>query len=424
MSAKKDIGTALKTAMDGYETKPRVNLWPAIEADLKRKKKRSFLRILLIGIVTFLVGVSLFLTWSQESSSPKDSVNTETHPSDNSNTQQENDSIKNNTKDISTNPNGKDAENIDSTDNKEYPKTDIDAAHPSINTNREVPKLTTKTTSSTQNRRGNNGSKKTNPRSQNIQPQNGQNTLSINPNSLVKNAQDDILYKKDSLLKSRKPNKTQLKPVDLKRLEALTLKIDSLRLKNFGSLKDTTTSEKDKEYNWSLLPYISLDRYDAFGLATTDQNSINQGIYLSFYSEKRLAIRTGFKRLNLQYNFLNNTRQQQINYSEIPMEARYFIGHKTRFKTSFIVGGSYLFLQNATLIDFTNNITRDNRDFFNRNIFAINAGLGLHYDLTKRWRMNLESRFNYHPTPFTRKQSYTPYNLSFSFGLEYRFFLK
>jgi hypothetical protein len=212
--------------------------------------------------------------------------------------------------------------------------------------------------------------------------------------------------------------------LDAKRLDSAAIKIDSIQLKNFESLKDSINTDAEENPNWSLFSYVSLDRYNAFGQTVTDQSTFNTGIFLSHYPFDRLALRVGFRRLDLQYNFQNNERQQQVQYSEIPVEARYFITHKSKLKTSLILGGSYLFLQEATLIDMVNNTTRDNRNLYNRNIFSYTAGLGLHYQLNKHWQVNLESWFKYHPAPFTRNQGFTPYNLSLSFGVEYKFYWK
>lgn len=409
MSEKKDIGTALRSKMDGYTTKPRVNLWPGIEAKLKRKKKRGFLRIILIGFISAFIAIFLIYELGYNSSS--------TDPIDSE--------INSLTDDQTENEKSKDS--IDSSTNKEPKSSDYNRNDTSNDHSRELPKLTLEGSSSTKNTqeedtdskssKKNRGDKRNADRSDlkqnDLNSKGGKNDLSIDLSVTGKSSKD------------KTPNESNLLPVDLKRLGELKLKLDSIQLYKGKNLQDSLSSEEEeKEFNWSLFPYVSLDHYNAFGRTTTEQNSFNYGIYLSYYSTKRLLLRSGFKPLNLQYNFQNNERQQQVKYSEIPMEARYFITNKSRFKSSFIVGGSYLFLQSATLIDFTNNISRDNRDSFNRNIFSLNAGLGLHYDLSKRWRVNLEYIFEYHPTPFTRSQEYSPYNSSLSFGIEYRFFWK
>jgi opacity protein-like surface antigen len=406
MSAKTDIGSAIKNSMDGYVTRPRVDLWPDIEAKLKKKKKRSFLPIIVVGIIAIFMGILWMFVWNDSTPSPVDPTKTEINPLDDN---------KDNTD--ASSKDSLDQNNKNKSDSKDSTTVDANGVNPSTNSKRGLTTPFSKendsnSKSSKANSKDDRSTSKSNPKSSNINSNQGDNKLSLD------------LQVTETTSKDKTPSQVNLLPVDLIRLGELSLKIDSIQLYKGASTQDTITPEVENEFNWSLFPHVSLDRYNAFGRSTSDQNSFNYGIYLSYYPTKRLLLRSGYKGLNLQYNFENNSRQQQITYSEIPIEARYFITHKSRLKSSFIVGGSYLFVQNATLIDFTNNITRDNRDSFNRNIFSLNAGLGVHYDLSKRWRMNLEYIFEYHPTPFTRRQDYSPYNSSLSFGFEYRFFWK
>jgi hypothetical protein len=411
MSVKTDIGIALKTSMDGYTTRPRVNLWKGIEAELKRKKKRSFLRIILIGIlILFILTISFFMA-NKNTSSPNDPTKTEINSLNDDNINKK-EKTKDSTSNKKNDPKNLDANVHDLTNSVESKLPKPLSFEKNTNTN------DSNSESLINNRRPN----AFDPKLRNINTQKSKENLLLNPVAF-QNPKNETSFQKDRIEKPKSPKQIRLSPLDLQRLGELELKIDSIQIKK---MEETTREEEIeiKEFNWSLFPHIALDRYHAFGRNATEQNSLNYGIYLSYYSSKRLLLRAGFKALNLQQSFANDSIQRKVGYSEIPMEARYFITHKSRLKTSFIVGGSYLFLRDATFTDFRNNITRDNRDFYIRNIFTLNAGLGLHYDINKRWRMNLEYIFEYHSTPFTRKQDYSPHNSSLSFGVEYRFHLK
>ena len=49
------------------------------------------------------------------------------------------------------------------------------------------------------------------------------------------------------------------------------------------------------------------------------------------------------------------------------------------------------------------------------------AGFGMHYNVSSTWQFNLESLFKYHLKPLTRTQNFSPYIISFNFGVEYKF---
>ncbi|MFD2568443.1 outer membrane beta-barrel protein [Pseudotenacibaculum haliotis] len=175
------------------------------------------------------------------------------------------------------------------------------------------------------------------------------------------------------------------------------------------------------EEEWSIFPYVSLDHYNAFNLKTKNQNSINYGVYFSYYTTPKTMIRTGFKKLSLSHDFQNGglTNTQEVSYLEIPLEIRYILDSKNSLYPSVTGGISYLFLDKASLSN-TTGITTNKGDFTN-NILSFNLGAGLHKNLNKHFSINTEMFFKYHLKPYTQNFDAVPYTLSFNIGVEYKF---
>ena len=194
--------------------------------------------------------------------------------------------------------------------------------------------------------------------------------------SLTKNKENDDSPSNEiipeNLVNSKKnnPRKLESNPKNFLtssrvfRLDPLMLTINSLELNK------VTILHKNEEFKekriLSVSPFISMDHYNAFGRSTSQQNTFNYGSYLYFYGSQNFALRLGFKKVNLQYTFkeMNTLKKQQITYSEIPIEARYFFNAEKKYKTSFITGISFMYAEDATLIDINNATSLGNKDFF------------------------------------------------------------
>jgi len=368
MSTKKDIGSVIKSAMEGYHSTPD-DLWIHIESKLKRQRRIRMLLLLLLLLGITTAGVVYINTIDKNSVSSEKTNKVTSDP------------------DLNSNPTS-----IDSISKK---NTDEVVKEPENGTNLKELDTNSKL-KLTQTKESKSPTKKT----------------------IVKNDKNNYVK---GIQKNKNLYRSLLSMVEVHRSDPLELSIDSLQLFK-GPTLDENQEEFIEESIWRFSPFVSLDHYNTFGRSTSQQNTLNYGAYLYFYGSQNLALRIGFKKAGLQYNFEGTTsRQQQVSYSEIPIEGRYFFNSKNAFKTSFRVGGSFMFLQNATLIDLDNNTSRDNRDIFTGSTFSFNTGIGLHYDISHKWRLNLESAFKYHITPYSRSQNFSPYNVSLSFGVEYGF---
>lgn len=374
MSTRKDIGNVLKLAMEGYATTPD-DLWPAIESKLKRQKRIRLLwwLILLAGLIV-MTAIILNISQTSISSSDEDNIST---PIQNKNPK---------------NP-------LETESTKQLISADsvsIETAEKEL----EVEK--------------NGSQQKSEPIKSNEASNSGQNKNDhINTRIHKDNSETEIIRRNQS------PYNLLLTMFEAKELGQLQLVIDSLE---FGQTIPPVEKAKT-ERTWRFSPFASLDHYNAFGRSTSKQNTFNYGVYIYFYATDYTALRLGFKKAAFQYNFLdrNDAYQQQVSYVEVPFEVRSFFNKERNFKTSFIGGGSFLMIQDASLTDIDNRTILDNQDIFTPSSFSINVGFGLHYDLHSRWRLNLESLFKYHVQPFSRNQSFNPYNFSLSFGIEYGF---
>ena len=387
MSSKQDIGSILKTSLEGYSAAPN-DLWPAIEAKLKRRKRIRFLLILLLLLGVATTGIVLMQDKDQTPEDSTQVIPLKTTIENEKNIAPEIDSIHLKTQELEKKDTYSESEPNDLTQN-------------------------------IQNKQSKRGS---------------QNNTDLTPNSItlkdessedIKSINTKVVASKESIETERKPRFNQLMAVEVQSLDSLQLCIDSITLHRGNLNEEMIQDSTNTETFWGIFPYASLDRYDAFNRGTSRNLTFNSGISIAFYGTQGLSLRTGYKNLELQYNFedISGRKQQKIRYVEIPMEARYFFSRK-KFKPSFIVGGSYLFLKEATITDFNTNLIQSNENIYRQQMFSVNAGLGLHYDLNSRWRINLESVFKYHTFPFRRSQGFSPFNISTSFGIEYRLNLK
>jgi hypothetical protein len=388
MSTKKDIGSVFKTALDGYSATPD-NLWPDIEAGLKKQRRNRWIVLLLLALLLLLLGYAgwNWLRTDTNDSSTKNPIEV----SNGSDSKDSKDSIVNDSTDISSPVDSSNAKESNSLKNwKEETKNSKNQKMSEKFSDVNIPKSSDRDASKDETDEKKNDQSK-------IGQFNNQKGL----------------------------RRQQLIPFDLVRVDSLQLVLDSLQL-YVPDLDEELKQKKKEEFRWRVMPFASADHYNAFGRNTSAQLELNRGAFIMFQGTDKLFFRTGHKEMSLQYNFRENNadRQQKVKYMEIPLEIRYFLSNKSSFKPTLIVGSSFLFLQEAFLRDFSNDFIRDNRDAFTKHMFSANVGLGLHYDIDPRWTINLESWFKYHPYPYNKRQNFYTYVLSLSFGIEYKFNFK
>lgn len=199
----------------------------------------------------------------------------------------------------------------------------------------------------------------------------------------------------------------------------------------------------------------------------TYENSMSYGVGLQYNLTKKLAIRAGINKLDLDYAtndvaFLENTQnveslvavstenniqfvgeginsvdgftlasntvnkgtlRQEFGYYEIPFELSYAVIDK-KIKVNVITGLSTLFLdknnislssQNYnTLIGEANNVNKIN--------YSTNVGLGINYNLYKSIYLNLDSILKYQLNTFSDNSGdFNPYTIGLYSGISYKF---
>lgn len=199
----------------------------------------------------------------------------------------------------------------------------------------------------------------------------------------------------------------------------------------------------------------------------TYENSMSYGVGLQYNLTKKLAIRAGINKLDLDYatndvSFLENTQnveslvavseentlqfvanganpvdgftlasntvnngtlRQQFGYYEIPFELSYAVIDK-KIKVNVITGLSTLFLDENT-ISLTSpkyNMALGEANNVNKVNFSTNVGLGINYNLYKSFYLNLDSILKYQMNTFSSNSGdFNPYIIGLYSGLSYKF---
>lgn len=199
----------------------------------------------------------------------------------------------------------------------------------------------------------------------------------------------------------------------------------------------------------------------------TYENSMSYGVGLQYNLTKKLAIRAGINKLDLDYAtndvaFLENTQnveslvavseentlqfvanganpvdgftlasntvnngtlRQQFGYYEIPFELSYAVIDK-KIKVNVITGLSTLFLDENT-ISLTSpkyNMALGEANNVNKVNFSTNVGLGINYNLYKSFYLNLDSILKYQMNTFSSNSGdFNPYIIGLYSGLSYKF---
>lgn len=197
------------------------------------------------------------------------------------------------------------------------------------------------------------------------------------------------------------------------------------------------------------------------------ENSMSYGVGLQYNLTKKLAIRAGINKLDLDYAtndvaFLENTQnteslvavstentlqfvanganpvdgftlasnivnkgtlRQEFGYYEIPFELSYAVINK-KIKVNVITGLSTLFLdENAISLTSTKyNMTLGEANNVNKVNFSTNVGLGINYNLYKSFYLNLDSILKYQMNTFNSNSgNFNPYIIGLYSGLSYKF---
>jgi hypothetical protein len=197
------------------------------------------------------------------------------------------------------------------------------------------------------------------------------------------------------------------------------------------------------------------------------ENSLSYGVGLQYNLTKKLTIRTGINKLDLDYTtndvaFLENTQnseslvavstentlqfvanganpvdgftlasnsvykgtlRQEFGYYEIPFELSYAVINK-KIKVNVITGLSTLFLdENAiSLTSQKYNMTLGEANNVNKINFSTNVGLGINYNLYKSFYLNLDSILKYQMNTFNSNSgNFNPYIIGLYSGLSYKF---
>ena len=243
--------------------------------------------------------------------------------------------------------------------------------------------------------------------------------------------------------------------------------------------------EKEDEQNrWSIKPNVAPVYFSSLGQGSTIHNqfsdnsksseiSMSYGISGSYAITDKLRVRAGINRVDLNYatenviafngantasrnglsqgniNFKNgnvvslvsletlnnssspeafNTKfsgdiDQRFGFVEVPLELEYRLVDK-KFGLNVVGGFSTFFLnQNEIYADIDGNSTLiGEASNINSTSFSANFGLGLDYNLSKRWNINLEPQFKYQINTFNNTfGNFRPFFIGVYTGLKFKF---
>jgi len=271
---------------------------------------------------------------------------------------------------------------------------------------------------------------------------------SVQKNSIVYNALEELLNEKESKLKQEsKRNRWQI---------ASNVAPIFLGSMSNGSPIDSTLSQNSKSYN----------------------NNVGFGIGVSYAVNKKLSVRTGLNKVNMSYNtndivfftgiqakklanvsptassamiqiqsstVKNNVNSvsennflpfentlanrntgylnQQIGYVEMPVEMTYALLDK-KFGIRIIGGFSTLFLENntITIISDDRNTLLGEANNLNTINFSTNLGLGIKYGFAKSFEFNIEPTVKYQLNTFSSDSgNFQTYIIGIYSGISYKF---
>ena len=223
-------------------------------------------------------------------------------------------------------------------------------------------------------------------------------------------------------------------------------------------LKSETEAESSPAKRFSIATTAAAVYFDNLGSGNTVEGqlaggegngeiSMAYGINLGYQLSEKVKIRTGVSKVNLSQNingvalasaanattleertlnvasspevgFLN----QRLGFIEVPLEMEYAIVNK-RWGLSLIGGASTLFLDENQISLNSPNYTASIGEAGNLNnvSFSTNVGIGVNYDLSPSFRVNLEPIFKYQINTFNNTSGLKPYFFGIYSGLNFKF---
>lgn len=114
--------------------------------------------------------------------------------------------------------------------------------------------------------------------------------------------------------------------------------------------------------------------------------------------------------------------KQKFGFIEVPLEIEYSL-IDSKFGLNLIGGGSSLFLdENSISLDADNSSTKIGKATnLNQISFSTNIGLGLDYELSEKFQVNLEPTFKYQLNTFDNTSGVQPYFFGIYSGVSFKF---
>lgn len=176
--------------------------------------------------------------------------------------------------------------------------------------------------------------------------------------------------------------------------------------------------------------------------------SMSYGVNLAYQISEKIKIRSGISKVDLNYStqnlssasvatassfsdlennvnplsFTSGSLSQNLGFIEIPLEMEFALVKK-KLEISLIGGASTFFLDK-------NRVSLESSSFsahlgeaenLNNTSFSANLGLGLHYNLSSRFQLNMEPIFKYQINTFRNTQDINSYFFGIYSGLRYKF---
>lgn len=300
----------------------------------------------------------------------------------------------------------------------------------------------------------------------------------VTTDSKVKNTNEtDIKISEKEVLNSEKATNSEViaTVTDTKKEETKTNELEAILAQKEKDKKKKNPTETNR---WQITSAIAPI---FFGSTSNDspvdakfnsnsktyENSMSYGVGLQYNLTKKLAIRAGINKLDLDYAtndvaFLENTQnveslvavseentlqfvsnganpvdgftlasntvnngtlRQEFGYYEIPFELSYAVIDK-KIKVNIITGLSTLFLD-GNAISLTSpkyNMALGEANNVNKVNFSTNVGLGINYNLYKSFYLNLDSILKYQMNTFNSNSGdFNPYIIGLYSGLSYKF---
>lgn len=283
----------------------------------------------------------------------------------------------------------------------------------------------------------------------------------IAKNSIDTNIVKNLIIKKDTVFK-RKESLLAFKP---KKELLLAVKEDKSNDKIIG---------KKPINKWTVSPVLAILNASSFTNtspinvnltnSTSGKQSFSYGIKVAYQIDKKWSIASGIHQQNTRFenaniiaskttitnassivlnsnntfhfyesglmfdalgsnNRLNGSLLQEYGYIEVPLELKYKVLSRTKFKTDIVIGFSTLFLNNnqfelqigdSSQFGFVNNLNSLN--------FSGNLGTDFNYLINKDWSVSVNPMLKAQLNTFNKNSNgFAPFTLGIYTGLQYKF---